>query len=209
MKLKVKVITWLMGVALAGLTGFVIMSHTQASLMRTTTPSVLNGVSQTALQHCIASSHANCEAQVPGLSKCMAAGLQCNASAQVGATAIKPFAQTSVPSGMPLITRSSALTKAFADGAQLQAQVTSSTKTVAEEMTRAAADSLTGQVLNPALAANYPVWVVSVDATVTNSFGLPGAPPVTHPYYTVLLDGYTGSLIMSAAGVDSLHASTS
>ena len=177
MKLKMKVVTWFMGVALAGLTGVVIISQTQASLTRTTTPSVLNGVNQTALQQCIASSHANCEAQIPELSKCMVAGLQCNASAQVGATVTKPFAQTSVPSGTPLITRSSALTNAFADGAQLHAQVTSSTKTVAEEMTSAAADSLTGQVVNPALAANYPVWVVSVDATVTNSFGLPGAPP--------------------------------
>lgn len=32
---------------------------------------------------------------------------------------------------------------------------------------------------------------------------------MTHPYYTVVLDGYTGSLIMSAAGVDTLNSAGS
>lgn len=205
MNTKMKVVTGLAVLAVAGLTPIAIASQAQASPI--SSPSVVNGVNQAALQQCIASSHANCESQVPGLSKCMASGHECNAGSRVGVA--QPSAVTSVRTGTPLVSRSSALTDAFRLGAALQAHITSSTKASAKQMTNAAADALTGQVINPALAANYPVWVVSVAATVTNLFGIAGRPEATQPFYTVVLDGYTGSVIMSASGVDSLNAAAS
>ena len=202
---KIKVVT---GLAVLAATGFTVLGITsQAHGSPISSPRAVNGVNQAALQRCITSAHANCESQIPRLSKCMASGLTCNAASQVGV--VEPPTMASVRTRTPLISRSSALADAYRFGAALQAHITSSTKAVAKQMTNAAADALTRQVINPALAANYPVWVVSVAANVTNLFGIAGRPEATQPFYTVVLDGYTGRIIMSASGVDSLNAAAS
>ena len=180
---------------------------TQTITTAQTASGTLNNVNQLQLQQCMASGHQNCESQVPGLSQCMSEQLQCNAQARTGTT--PTTVSSSSPSSSTVISKSTAVSDSLIDASAFQAKVSSATKTASQQMALSVADSLLGQNLNPSLPRSYPVWVVSVDAQVTNLLGKPGVAPVAHPYFTVVLDGYSGRILEAGLGVDSLNVAGS
>ena len=186
-------------------------SHvTPASSSSPVTPAVLNGVNQAQLQHCMATTHGNCAVTVPGLSQCMAKGLRCDASTNVGQAtpAPKVTQPADQPSSGTVISQSKAVADALLYGANMGGHATAATKMAAKEMDIQAANRLLGQQADPSLRNDYPVWVVSVVEVVGNLYQLPGGPAKTNtqPCYTVLLNGYTGQVMEVGMGADSLNA---
>jgi len=179
-----------------------------ASSSNPATPAVLNGVNQAQLQHCMATTHGNCAVTVPGLSQCMAKKLRCDASSNVGQATPVPKASQPAdqPSSGTVISQSKAVADAFAYGVNLGGHATAATKTAAKEMDIQAANHLLGQQADPSLPNDYPVWMVSVVETVGEIYQMWGSPQNNRPYYTVVLNGYTGQVIESGIGADSLNA---
>lgn len=168
-------------------------------------------VSQSQLDSCIAeaeTSHVNCESQVPGLAKCMEAQEQCNRAAWESRSATAPYAKPPT-AGESVISQAQAIADALQVGAGLGASISANTEADAEQLSMEAADTLLGQDSDPAISANRPVWVVSVAAEVSNQMAPPGSTPVTHPYFTVVLDGYSGAPIESGLGVNALNVPAS
>ena len=168
-------------------------------------------VSQAQLDSCIAeseTSHVSCESQVPSLAKCMAAGEQCNRAAWESRLATAPYAQPPA-AGQSVISQAQAIEGALKLGSGMGASISANTKANAQQLSMQAADTLLGQDSDPAISADRPVWVVSVAADVSNQLAPPGSTPVIHPYFTVVLDGYSGAPIESGLGVNALNVPTS
>ncbi len=168
-------------------------------------------VSQAQLDACIAesqTSHVNCESRVPSLAKCMAAGEQCNRAAWESRLAKAPYAQPPA-AGQSAISRAQAIADALRVATGLGASISADTKANAEQLSMEGADTLLGQDSDAAISADRPVWVVSVAAEVSNQLARPGSTPVTHPYLTVVLDGYSGAPIESGLGVNALNVPAS
>lgn len=201
------------GLVVIGGTTIALVSATAGSTGTTATtspigpPNSVGNVDQNKLQQCEAQqatnpTGSNCTDVVPGLADCMAQGLQCNVQAMNQRIAEYPPAQAPA-AGAPVTSQTQAIQAALGVGAGIGAS-TSGANVVARQMTMSDAVSLLAIAKDPLISADRPVWVVSVDAPV-GSLSVPsGHTAVTHPYYTVVMDGYTDYLIVAKLGVDSL-----
>jgi len=144
----------------------------------------------------------------------MAKQLRCDASSNVGQATPTPTPTPAAeatqaadqPSSGTVISQSKAVANALLYGVNLGGHATATTKTAAKEMDIQAANRLLGQHADPWLPNGYPVWVVSVVETVGEIYQMWGAPQNNQPYYTVVLNGYTGQPIEAGIGADSLNA---
>jgi len=135
---------------------------------------------------------------------------RCDASSNVGLATSTPAPKAGQPADQPssgmVISQPKAVADALLYGVNLGGHAAATTKTAAKEMDIRAANRLLGQHADPPLPNSYPVWMVSVVETVGQIYQMWGAPQNNQPYYTVVLNGYTGKAIEAGIGADSLNA---
>lgn len=160
-----------------------------------------NGVSQSALQKCIAAGTSNCQDQVPGLRACMEARKQCNQSADD-----PNFAKTQAGAGAGQPTTMSE--------DEARGRAVSAAKNPADPSNRAATRMMTvgdlqrdGQLQNSDLNPELKVWVVTVHAprqmfgsVVQPGNDKPGQGPREANMYTVIFNAVTKAPIDSCIG---------
>jgi hypothetical protein len=161
-------------------------------------------VTQTQLQQCLAANAtsptgASCDTTVKGLKTCMAQGLQCNAAALAQRVASYPPAEVPAPTATVI-----SKTIAVAEARKASPDATAGSPAAAEQVTYTQAVALVGDGATPLITSTRSVWVVTVTAPMP-TMGSPTQTPETQPFYTVVLDGYSGYPIVTAIGVDALR----
>ena len=154
---------------------------------------VFNGVSQSALQKCMAANTGNCADSVPGLAKCMEARLHCNAS-------VPDLSFKNSPAGQGA---GNAVAFTQVDAVEL---ALSGAKNPADPANRVAVKQLTiaelkdkGQLVNLDIPGNLQTWVVTVHGK-TSTFGSPAQPAQEGSMYTTIINAVTGAPIDNCIG---------
>jgi hypothetical protein len=158
----------------------------------TSNPDLYNGVSQSALQACIAAGEGNCEASVPGLQACMAAQQQCNRDAAQGLAAAR---------AKDADTAAGPLSQAEVESMALALSTDPSNASVESAVNETYAQLMAGGQgdIAPYEASTAMLWVVNVHGPMLTD-GSPSSPPRQVDEYGAVYDQATHSPLETCIG---------